>query len=271
MLTEQQTTEFEASGLLKVESLVSKEAIRLARTAILSRFEVFNCSRNGEWLLADRPRLSWPEKGYNAKQIGNQIEDVEKLLNEPGIRPIVDDLLGGVELDWQMFKRPQILVTLPNKGDWFLPSDGWHVDIPRLANGCRAGVQVFILLDEIKPQGGGTLAVSGSHRLLNDGDFIRSRDVINRLKAHPFFHELMRVRHRALDEVAKIESSMPLGEKIDLDVIELTGGPGDVYFMDTRVIHSAAPNVREQPRMMATHRFISRDTVKEILANQRPV
>ncbi|MEO1476251.1 MAG: phytanoyl-CoA dioxygenase family protein [Pseudomonadota bacterium] len=268
ILSEHQRAEFEASGILKMESLISKETIIRACSAILSRFEALNLSQNGEWQLEDRPRLKWPDKGYSTKQIGNKIEDVESLLDEPVIRPIIDDLLEHADLDKDMFKRPQILVTLPNKDDWFMPSDGWHVDIPRLASGDRAGVQIFILLDEIKPQGGGTLAVAGSHQLLNRGDFIRSRDVTKQLRKHPFFHELMLERHSSLNVGRNLDGTKPSEEEIELAVIEMTGAPGDAYLMDTRVIHSGAPNVKDQPRMMATHRFVRADAVAEMRANQ---
>lgn len=264
MLSAYQRAEFDASGVLKVDSLISEQAIIRARCKVLSRFEALSFSRNSEWQLDDRLRSKWPDKGYSAKQIGNKIEDVEHLLDEPGIKPIIDDLLAHAHLDEQMFKRPQILVTLPNEGAWFMPNDGWHVDIPRLASGHRAGVQIFILLDEVKSQGGGTLAVSGSHHLLNNGDFIRSRDVTKQLRKHPFFHELMLAHHSSIDEVSNPDS----GERVDLAIVEMTGAAGDAYFMDTRVIHSGAPNVNDQPRMMATHRFVRADTVAEMLANQ---
>lgn len=268
MLSEHQRAEFDASGVLKIDSLISEQAIIRAHREVLSRFEALNFSRNRKWKLDDRLRSKWPDKGYSTKQIGNKIEDVEHLLDEPGIKPIVDDLLAHADLDEHMFKRPQILVTLPNEGAWFMPNDGWHVDIPRLTSGHRAGVQIFILLDEVQSQGGGTLAVSGSHHLLNNGDFIRSRDVTKQLRKHPFFHELMLVHHSSIDKVSNSEVTKPSGERIDLAIVEMTGAAGDVYFMDTRVVHSGAPNVNDQPRMMATHRFVRADSVAEMLANQ---
>lgn len=50
---------------------------------------------------------------------------------------------------------------------WSLPTKAWHVDY-RLDLGCRPlpGVKAIVLLDEVAPDGGATLVVSGSHRVL---------------------------------------------------------------------------------------------------------
>lgn len=264
MLTEQQRVEFDFSGILKVKSLLSEQAVSRARRAVLSRFEALNFARDGEWQLDGRPRSKWPNKGYSAKAIGNKIEEVERLLGEPDIKPIVDTILGHADLDRQMFKRPQVLVTLPNEGQWFIPKDGWHVDFWRLASGRRPGIQIFILLSEIKPQGGGTLVISGSHRLLNNGDFIRPKEVAKQLRNDPFVYKLMSATDVSPAELQSLEGNKHSGQQDDLSVVELTGSPGDVYFVDLRALHSAASNTSDHPRMMATHRFLRADILSEL-------
>jgi hypothetical protein len=42
----------------------------------------------------------------------------------------------------------------------------------------------------------------------------------------------------------------------DLEVVELTGQPGDVYLMDLRVLHSRCANTLPVPRLMITQRFL---------------
>lgn len=51
---------------------------------------------------------------------------------------------------------------------------------------------------------------------------------------------------------------------VALEVLELSGAPGDAYFTDLRVLHTSAPNAAERPRMMATHRFMRADVTKEL-------
>lgn len=257
MLTADQQTEFETHGVLKVEGLLSDSAIARAEQAILLRFKSLGLAENGVWRLENHKKIGWPDKGYSAKKIGNKIAEVEKLLDETGIRPITGSLLDNTPFDDQMFKRPQVLVTLPNAGDWFMPHDGWHVDIARVPSGRRPGVQVFILLNNVKPGAGGTLVIGGSHQYLNDSTFVRSSDVTKALRTKPFFCEVMSGPHLSLYH----DASAP-----ELSVVELTGEAGDAYFMDMRCLHSAAPNASDQPRMMATHRFLRADIVPELMA-----
>jgi len=51
---------------------------------------------------------------------------------------------------------------------------------------------------------------------------------------------------------------------VALEVVELTGVPGDAFFTDLRVLHAGAPNAADHPRMMATHRFVRPDVVQEL-------
>ena len=48
-------------------------------------------------------------------------------------------------------------------------------------------------------------------------------------------------------------------EKVDgvpLEVVELTGAPGDVWLMDLWVLHTRCPNESAEPRLMLTQRFL---------------
>ena len=47
------------------------------------------------------------------------------------------------------------------------PSGGWHFDyVPRHVEPGLRAIQVFVVLDEVLPQGGATLVLAGSHRLV---------------------------------------------------------------------------------------------------------
>jgi ectoine hydroxylase-related dioxygenase (phytanoyl-CoA dioxygenase family) len=50
----------------------------------------------------------------------------------------------------------------------------------------------------------------------------------------------------------------PLGEAdgVPIEVVELTGAPGDLWLMDIRALHTAAPNASTAPRLMMTWRFL---------------
>ena len=49
-----------------------------------------------------------------------------------------------------------------------------------------------------------------------------------------------------------------------LQVMEVTGAPGDAWLMDLRVLHASAPNAGDRPRVMVTHRFERADLLPEV-------
>jgi ectoine hydroxylase-related dioxygenase (phytanoyl-CoA dioxygenase family) len=162
-----------------------------------------------------------------------------------------------------VYRRPQVLFSLPNAGRWTLPA-GWHTDCPRLASGQPPGVQLFSFLDPVEPRGGAPLVVTGSHRLLNDGRALRVQAVNRELGRTPFFRDLFLGRTPAPGQA----DPLPMGRVADvrLKVAELTGRPGDVWLIDLRVLHAAAPNASHRPRMMVTYRFLRADLMPQISA-----
>jgi ectoine hydroxylase-related dioxygenase (phytanoyl-CoA dioxygenase family) len=233
--------------------LLDAQAVRRAREAVLWPFEHAGLWRDGAWRLDAAPPGRWPK-------VGNRRPEVESLVRAPALLAAVEGLLNGHPIDWTLHKRPQILVTPPDTDRWTLPT-GWHPDSPRLASGESLGVQLFALLDTVEPRGGGTLAVAGSHRLVDEGRFLRAADIAARLRREAFFKGLY-----AGEPSDGEGGGLPKGAvgDVPLEVIELTGAPGDVYLMDLRLLHSAAPNASTRPRMMITHRFARADLTVEL-------
>lgn len=257
-LTDHQREEFSRLGLLRFEGLLSAERIDRARGAVLRQLERLGLWQDGAWRLDSRPKPQWPASGLKTgKDIGNKRPELEALIEEPALMAVVDRLLEGRAYDRAIYKRPQLLFTLPNIDTWTLPT-GWHLDIPRLASGEAPGVQVFILLDAVAPRGGGTLVIGGSHRLLNDGRFHKTGEVMHALRHERFFRDLCSGTLDGGDRPGGMVGDAPL------QVVELTGAPGDVWLMDLRLLHTASPNATQQPRMMATHRFLRADLVREV-------
>jgi ectoine hydroxylase-related dioxygenase (phytanoyl-CoA dioxygenase family) len=162
-----------------------------------------------------------------------------------------------------MYSRPQVLFTLPNSDTWTVPT-GWHVDIPRLAGGMCPGVQLFTFLDTVEPRGGGTLVIAGSHRLLNEGRVIKVRQMRNLLCRDAYFRDLY-CDTQPRDRTSLLGQAVKVGD-VTLEVMEMTGAPGDAYLTDLRVLHSGAPNATGRPRVMATHRFVREDIMDELAA-----
>jgi len=258
-LTPSQIDEFERNGIVRLAGLLSDEIVRPAREVVLRQLAKIGLWRDGAWRLDALPRPNWPDHGLKtSKVIGNRHEQLEALIADPALCAVVDALLGGRAYAVRgAYKRPQVLFTLPNAQTWSLP-DGWHTDSPRLASNSSAGVQLFTFLERVDPQGGGTVVIGGSHRLINEGRHIRPRDLVARLRKDEAFHQMISAK------VA--DSSLPATtvHEMPLQVLELTGSPGDAWLMDLRVLHASAPNASGRPRVMLTHRFEREDVLHEV-------
>jgi hypothetical protein len=260
-LTIQLIEEFNLRGLVFLEGLLSAGGVRRARDYVRGRLAPMGLWSNGMWVCDEIQGQAVRLK--TSKVIGNKHPDVGALIQEQGLLTAIDTLLEGQPFDREVHRRPQILFTLPNATTWSIPN-GWHVDIPRLASGRRSGVQMFAFLEEVEPRGGGTLVVAGSHLLLNSGRLIKQRELSRLLRRRPFFQRLY-----ATGSPGRVDGASILGETrdedgISLEVVELTGRPGDVYLMDLRMLHTGAPNTSDRPRVMATHRFVRADAIVEL-------
>jgi hypothetical protein len=121
------------------------------------------------------------------------------------------------------------------------------------------GVQLFVCLDRVEPRAGATVVACGTHRRI---DALRRRkgpswpgrsaDVREALKREvPWVRELCSLRAGEDREARFMRSD---GE---LQVVELTGEPGDVWVMHPWILHAPAPNCGARPRMVLTERIRS--------------
>jgi len=263
-LTSEQLDEFDRRGVIRIEALLSADRVRRVREHVQRRLALLGYWRDGEWHLDQAPRLHWPHRGLKtSKAVGNNHPDVEALLEEPALLAAIETLLSRRPFDRTIHRRPQVLFTLPNAGPWTLPS-GWHADGVRLASGGCHGVQLFSCLDLVEPRGGGTLVIAGSHRLFNLGRVLRAKEFNRLLRQQAFFRDLLAAEGSTAFADGRV--ALPSGaiDDIDLEVIELTGSPGDTYLLDMRMLHTGAPNASARPRIMATHRFWRADLVREL-------
>jgi hypothetical protein len=215
------------------------------------------CDRLWEFL-ADRDGINrddpstWPLEAPTGFQPVTHSGAFRDVGGEP-LRAALDTLFGAGR--WarpRWWGRP--LVTFPADGPWELPVRGWHFDFMPASVAPRPA-QYFAFLNEVRPRGGGTFVLTGSHRLvagyLRDGAAFRMPQVRASLGAHPWLSGLW----EADDGGDRIQRYMNDGIVIDgvpLRVVELTGEPGDIVLMHSDCFHSAAPNRLTQPRMMLT-------------------
>jgi hypothetical protein len=185
----------------------------------------------------------------------------------PALREALDSAFGGVE--W--FTKPhwgQALVTFPARGPWILPKSPWHLDHPFIQGRQITGLNMFLFVDHVGPQGGGTVVVRSSPRLIKkfvlheDVDELRtmkSAAIKQRLfRAHPFLKELAGkpMRPDRNDRLMRADTEV---DGIPMRVVEFTGKPGDVILAHPWLLHNITQNTADRPRLMRASRIYRRD------------
>jgi hypothetical protein len=152
--------EFAETGLLRLPRFVSAANINAAREGLLAELTRLGLRAHGKWhtkRLAGQPPFQVTVKIAQGLRHVPACDDVI-----PSELVSLASSLAGAPLHAGP-PHPQILVTPPQKEPWSIPTAGWHVDITARPDGGIPGVQVFVLLDDLAPRGGATLAIRGSH------------------------------------------------------------------------------------------------------------
>jgi len=270
MLSQEEKESFVKWGFVKIDALIPNEVVDPIREAVLDRLR-----RHG----------FWGEEGWEApadaeaeKKLRNTIKEISR--SSKSLRPILTErvlsyarnLVSGDEVEMSP-PITQFLFTAPRSyvmnhdgrwnGKWEVPRSIWHLDMPRSRSIGPPGPEMFTFLNKVEPKGGGTLILAGSHRLLNDVDYLSSKGVKRKLKRHAYFRELTGKgdgdRSRFLEEIGDIDN-------VPVKVVELTGDPGDVYFVDLRLLHSLGANTSDQPRMMIAQRMPRQEAFNALMA-----
>ncbi len=257
MPTEEALTSFHSTGLLKLEQVVPNDVLVRMVDKAWQLMERQGIKRNdpGSWAqIGDYFGIRGVQKLQGLRGVGGSPEHI------PLVRETLDAVFGqqsrGRAANWG-----QALVTLPIEGDWLLPGNVWHFDHPCRQPGEISGVNVFLLMDDVEPGGGGTVVLNNSPQLmavylatnpkqgtlsvLNKG-FLRFDPWLQALKCEP--QARSQARNRKYMDADTVVCGIPVR------IIELTGCAGDVFITHPALLHAPAMNVRERPRLMRTQR-----------------
>jgi hypothetical protein len=244
MLSPAQQADFDCRGLLHLPGAVP------GLDADAMRDRIWRYLRQTRGVAAERPR-TWAV-GTPAHFQALVRTGAFDAMATAQVRGAVDALLvrPGWEPPPKHWGRP--LVTFPQPGvPWRLPVSGWHMDSSGRAGDPR--LVVFACLSPVRSRGGGTLVVTGSHRLTRVGRRyagLRSADVRARLaNDHPWFRDLL-TRSDEPDRTERLLSSSSVVEEEEVRIEEVTGDTGDAFVMDPRLLHAVAPNSLNTPRLM---------------------
>ena len=266
MLTPTERSEFHRLGFLRLRGAIPEGEVELVHARIWEDLK----QRCGA--LRSDP-ATWP--GMNPKGI-NKLPRSGTFgpTCSPAVGKGIDDLLGA-----DSWEKPDpwgsVLISFPSKGLWSLPDKSWHLDLAGCAVRAEAGeipgIQVFAILESLVPQGGATVALAGSHRLVRrlaqhpeligegrSGDIRKAVD-----KAVPSLRALWS-RETNVDREERYLRKAVEFDGVSVKVAEFTGEAGDVILMHPWIFHAAAPNCGNVPRIVITQRITKTEAVADV-------
>ncbi|MBL0940420.1 MAG: phytanoyl-CoA dioxygenase family protein [Gemmatimonadaceae bacterium] len=229
-MTAEQLEEFRTHGVIALRQELRKDQYEPVRQHVLSelkRLKVWSGGKASQGAMKGVPMFQ-------------QVTRLSQSIRYDGLRERIvsadllhrmQQLAGNSRLSAQ---EPQLLVSPPNQGEWSFDGLNWHTDITPPADGRLPGVQVFALLDDVAPKGGGTLVVAGSQGVKRGSG-----------TAYGILHDVLRQGDAVPDRLTALGYSL----------VEMSGRAGDVYLMDLRLLHSPSVNSLSRPRIMATSRY----------------
>lgn len=240
--TSDQQAAYDRDGLVALRGAVDAGAARRMADALWEALAPRGIRR-------DHPE-TWPP-GLVSQLGGAARSGTFAGMASPAVVSVLDGMLGGRWVRPQHWGVP--LVSFPERAAWDVPAKHWHLDMPVAAKAPEVA-RVFVILEPLEPRGGGTVVVTGSHRVmlrLAAGGRMRSGDAVKELRARePWFAGLA---DSSLP--GRVERFMEQGGIVDgvaLRVVEMTGEPGDVFFMHPCLMHAFCTNAGDRARMMLT-------------------
>jgi hypothetical protein len=258
-LTRDHRAEFDRAGVLRLPGFFDPATIAPMADALwadLSRRHGIEQNRPGTWTLQRPGQYQALERTGVFDPVGARLE------------ALVDAFLGAGQWD-----RPrhwgQPLVTFPT-AEWEVPHATWHIDLPAthrqapLPQGLP-GVRVFTFLEPVRPRGGGTPFVAGSHKVVLDragaappGERLKSADLRAILqREEPWFAALFAPGGEDRMRRFMVEGGVARGFPVRVE--EMTGEPGDLIVMHPAMLHTVADNALDRPRMMLVQALYRRD------------
>ena len=217
--------------------------------------------REAAWRALAKVGIQQSDRSTWTKERPEHLQDVK---DDPAFRAVGSArLLKAIDaaLEGHTYETPKnwgaLFLAFPSHDAWNVPSRGWHADANYLsALSPPAGVRTHALFGDIARRAGGTLIVSGSHRLLHQ--YFRdnpppagTRGAAYRklLQGHPYLRDL----HTEGDTGERAARFIDRAEEhgsISLQVVENTGTAGDVILLHPLVLHVATPNTSQEPRFL---------------------
>ncbi len=245
-LNERSLEHFRTHGWMRVAAFGS-DAAQHMREAVWQALAALGIHRD--------QKETWTiERPCHLQQLKN--DPVFGAVGSAALIKVIDAIFEG-----RSYEQPKnwgaFFIAFPSAEKWCIPNRGWHIDANYASWLWPAfGVKTFALLGDVGPCGGGTLILSGSHRLVHKWfqtnpppPKAKSADMRQLLQSHPYVGDLHRAG-KLEDRVSRFLNQTEEVDGIPLRVIEMTGAAGDVFVLHPLILHVAASNNATEPRFL---------------------
>jgi hypothetical protein len=177
----------------------------------------------------------------------------------PRLVAAIDQLLGVAQ--WRPVKTlGGLLLTMPEPEHTpWEPALDWHFDNdPRAYRERVDELMLFTFFSSVRPRGGGTVVLAGSPHLVErylaacaDGSVTDTLSHTSGLAAwHPWLEEIMSSRPSGARSTAMLMEEPVEVDGVPLQIVELTGEPGDAVLCHPALLHTVSMNCSTIPRFM---------------------
>lgn len=242
VISQQGLEQFEQEGFVHIPQALAPEYVEAVRDYTWAYF------REHAGML--REELStWRNVDLNKKLIDKA---VGKPITER-LKAALDQLLGSNQ--WQLSSYGGLLPSGPvyPLDEWKLRTDLWHTDDdPCSFMGELSEVMLFSFYSSVKAREGGTLALSGSHRLIKQVQhlFQNYPNIRDFTRSHPYLRRLCNGNPIEPADAERFMNEPSEVHDVTVRVVELTGEPGDVVICHRMLFHGVNMNCGSEPRLM---------------------
>ncbi len=245
MLTSAQVDSFQRTGFLKLpeffEPATGRELTEMAWME-LAKYGVLKDSRD-----------TWPSgpaiRGPQLKTVRSFATPLDVLTGER-LRSCVAEL---TEYPLTHIDDNTLLLSFPaddaDSKPWNVPASGWHQDFNIREGVGSPFIIVFFILSDVEHRGGGTVFLSGFHRLEDGQTQHHASKIYKSLRSKSdFFNRLLDMKSELPNW--DIGATTSIGD-VEVELVEMTGDAGDIYIVDSLLFHTITPNHSAAPRFMA--------------------
>jgi len=271
--------QFREEGFLRVSGLLDIIDIEIIRdNLILKVNEALNINlkhfRANDYDFSHTRRLPGMNPIMRKIKEEGVLSSIEKQLKQE-----VDKLFGRDH--WVAHDLWYSLLSVPGlSNDWNIPKKTWHADEPVIVNeSLPLSIFTFVFLDNVESRSGATTVITGTHRQgeriaevkgaphasllsaydpqiknisknLENINILEPQDLLNTLKDESEWFRDLSKDDGPNERIAKFMKEGTSIEGMKHRVIELTGKPGDIIFLDPRCLHSGSSISSQKPRQV---------------------